>query len=352
MANNPHSRNGDTAKPLITAVFGGPWVGTSVAYSTLDVLGSVGRDWELLHGAPARPPAFRAALLTADGAPYRDMNGRTIVPEGILADCPRPDIVIIPDLHIDPTAPLPRWIDGPARWIADAYANGALVTSACSGALLLAAAGLLDGKEATTHWGYADALARQFPKVRMRPERILVPAGEGHRLITAGGASAWADLMLYLIGRLAGEEEARRIAKLYLLEPHQDGQRCYASLAGGRRHEDKLIADAQIWVADHYHEPNPVGAMAARSGLSERGFLRRFRRATGQSPAEYVQTLRVEEAKQMLETTDAPIDDIAAECGYTEPSSFRSAFRKHVGIPASAYRRKWRGISNRWIETV
>lgn len=350
MANSQQSRNRESTGPLVTAVFGGPWVGTSVAYSTLDVLGSVGRDWELLHGAPARPPTFEAKLLTDDGAPYRDMNGRPIVPEGTLADCAKPDIVIIPDLHIDPAGPLPDWIDGPARWIAEAHANGALVTSACSGALLLAAAGLLDGKEATTHWAYADSFSRHFPDVRLRPERILVPAADGHRVITAGGASAWADLMLYLIGRLAGEEEARHIAKLYLLQPHEDGQRCYASLASGRQHEDKLVAEAQIWVAGHYHLPNPVGAMAARSGLSERGFLRRFRRATGQSPAEYVQTLRVEEAKQMLETSDAPIDDIAAECGYTEPSSFRSAFRKHVGIPASAYRRKWRGIASRLAE--
>jgi len=350
MNDNLQIRAGDAARPLVTAVFGGPSVGTSVAYSTLDVLGSVGRDWELLHGTPARPPIFTARLLTDDGAPYRDMNGRTIVPEGALADHPKPDIVIIPDLHMDPATPLPDWIGGAARWVADAYDSGALVTSACSGALLLAASGLLDGKEATTHWGFADAVTRHFPAVRMRPERILVPAGDGHRLITAGGASAWADLMLYLIGRLAGEEEARRIAKLYLLQPHEDGQRCYASLASGRQHADKLVADAQVWAADHYHLPNPVGAMAARSGLSERGFLRRFRRATGQSPAEYVQTLRVEEAKQMLETTDDPIDEIAAECGYTEPSSFRSAFRKHVGIPASAYRRKWRGISNRWSE--
>ena len=339
-------------RPLSVAVFGSPAVGSSIAYSILDVLGSVGRDWEILHGVSARPPIFTAMLLSMDGAPYTDTNGRTIVPEGALADCPEPDIVIVPDLHIDPGGPVPEWIDEPARWIAAAYENGALVTSACSGALLLAAAGVLDGREATTHWGYADALAHHFPSIHLQRERILVQAGDGHRVITAGGASAWTDLMLHLIGRLAGAEEARRIAKIYLLEPHEDGQRCFASLASGKRHEDRLIADAQVWVAEHYHEPNPVGAMAARSGLSERGFLRRFRRATGQSPAEYVQTLRVEEAKQMLETTATSIDDIAAECGYSEPSSFRSAFRKHVGIPASAYRRKWRGISNRWIETA
>ncbi|RVU38952.1 helix-turn-helix domain-containing protein [Hwanghaeella grinnelliae] len=337
-----------TDGPLSVAIFGSPAVGSSIAYSILDVLGSVGRDWEMLHGEPACPQVFKATLLSVDGAPYEDMNGRTIVPEGVLADYPAPDIIIVPDLHVDPGGPVPQWIDEPARWVAEAYDNGAIVASACSGALLLAAAGVLDGREATTHWGYADALIHHFPAIHLQRERILVQSGDGHRVITAGGASAWTDLMLHLIGRMAGAEQARRIAKLYLLEPHEDGQRCYASLASGKRHEDRLIADAQLWIADHYHEPNPVGAMAARSGLSERGFLRRFRRATGQSPAEYVQTLRVEEAKQMLETTATSIEDIAAECGYSEPSSFRSAFRKHVGIPASAYRRKWRGVAIRW----
>ena len=105
---------------------------------------------------------------------------------------------------------------------------------------------------------------------------------------------------------------------------------------------DLLVADAQVWAAQNYDDPNPVAAMARRSGLTERSLLRRFRAATGQSPIDYVQTLRIEEAKQILETTQTPIEDIAAEVGYSEPSSFRLAFRKRVGISASVYRKKWR----------
>lgn len=336
-------------RSITTVVLGSPWAGTSTAYSVLDVLASVGRDWEMLHGAPQRPPVFAASLLSIDGQPYEDANGRRITPDGALAERSPPHLIVVPDLHLDPAAELPDGFAPLAGWIGAAYASGALVTSVCSGALLLAATGLLNGIDATTHWAYSGMLLRHFPEVRLRRERILVPAGEGHRLITAGGASAWADLLLYLISRLAGAEEARRIAKLYLLEPHADGQLCYASLAAGRQHDDQLIADAQVWAAAHYDAPHPVSAMAGRTGLSERSFLRRFRRATGQSPVEYIQTLRVEEAKQMLEATDTPIDRIAAEIGYSEPSSFRSAFRKHVGLPASAYRRKWRGIHSRQV---
>ncbi len=335
----------DEAQSAIrTVVLGCPLAGTSTVYAILDVLASVGRDWEMLHGEARQMPRFSVTLRSIYGLPYKDVNQRTITPDGALVAAPACDLVIVPDLHLDPSSPLPADFAPLSSWIGAAYREGALVTSVCSGALLLAAAGLLDGLEATTHWAVADLMTRCFPEVRLRRERILVPAGAGHRLITAGGASAWTDLLLYLIGRLAGPEEARRIAKIYLLEPHGDGQLCYASLTAGRQHDDQVIAGAQVWAAQHYDVPNPVAQMASRSKLSERGFLRRFRRATGQSPVEYLQTLRVEEAKQMLETTDLSIDRIAAEVGYTEPSSFRAAFRKQVGIPASAYRRKWRAV--------
>lgn len=335
----------DLKKPIPTVIIGAPHAGTATVFSILDVLASVGRDWEFLHGAHPSPSAFSASLRTANGAPYWDINGRRITPDAALDEPPAPDLVIVPEMQFDPNRPLPEELVALSGWIAGAHAGGATVASVCSGALLLAEAGLLDGNEATTHWAFADMLARNHPLVRVRRERILVPAGEGHRVITAGGASAWEDLLLYLIGRFAGAETARRIAKLHLIEPHGDGQMTYASLTAGRQHEDRMVSEAQVWAADNYACPSPVAEMAARSGLSERGFLRRFRRATGQSPADYVQSLRIEEAKQLLETTDMPVEGIAGEVGYSEPSSFRLAFRRRVGISASVYRRKWRSLS-------
>lgn len=315
-------------------------------FSLLDVLSSVGRDWEYLHGLePGADVAFAPSLRTPTGAPYWDINGRKITPDAAFDEDPAPDLVIVPDIHVDLSAPLPDDLVAAADWVGALHRGGALTTSVCSGALVLGAAGVLEGNDATTHWGVADTLAARHRNVRVRRERILIPAGEGHRVVTAGGASAWSDLLLYLIARLAGAEAARRVAKVWLLTTHDEGQLTYASLTAGRQHDDKLVADAQAWAADHYMDATPVAGMAARSGLSERGFLRRFRRATGQSPAEYIQTLRIEEAKQLLETTAAPIDDIAEEVGYSEPSSFRAAFRRNVGISPSVYRRKWRALS-------
>lgn len=323
-----------------TAVVGMPCAGTSTVFGILDVMASVGRDWEMLHGAQPRHPAFDARLVSLDGAAYTDVNGRIITPDCGLSDFRHPDVVIVPDLHFDPSMPVPDEFADIGGYIADAHAAGAVVTSVCSGSILLASTGLLNGLDATTHWGFCDMMARQFPQVQLRRERVLVPAGEGHRVVTAGGASAWGDLMLYLIGRFAGEEEARHMAKLYLLQPHTDGQLHYASLIAGRQHEDAIVAAAQVWAAENYAVTRPVSAMAQSSGLTERSLLRRFRNATGQSPADYIQTLRIEEAKQMLETTDEAIEDIATEIGYTETSSFRNAFKRHVGMSASAYRKR------------
>jgi transcriptional regulator GlxA family with amidase domain len=331
-------------RKLKTVVLGLPCAGTSTLFAILDVMGSVGRDWEMLHGQPPREPVFDVSFLTPDGRPYCDINGRRVTPDGRVPDADDtallPDLVIVPDLHLDPNGPPPAEFERLARWLRAVVDNGGTVASVCSGAWLLASAGLLDGIEATTHWGFADMIARAHPQVRVRKERILVPAGEGHRVVTAGGASSWGDLMLYLIARFAGQDEARRIAKIYLLQPHTDGQLCYASLLAGRQHDDAIVGEAQVWAAANYADPTPVAAMAARSGLSERSFLRRFRRATGQAPVEYIQTLRIEEAKQMLETTQMAIEEIAEEVGYSETSSFRNAFRRHVGQSASAYRRK------------
>lgn len=327
-------------KAFQTVVLTMPCVGTSTAFSIVDALASAGRDWEMLHGAEPNSPVFEARLLSANGEPYTDVNGRRITPDGALRDCSRPDIIVVPDLHLDPQAPPPDDVMQLVPWLLEAYSQGAIITSVCSGALLLAASGLLDGLDATSHWGFCDAIARRFPEVRMRKERILIPAGEGHRIVTAGGASAWGDLVLYLVGRLASQEEARRLARVYLLQPHADGQLQYASLVAGAQHDDRLIGEAQIWASENYAALTPVALMAARVGMNERSLLRRFRKATGQTPFEYIQTLRIEEAKQMLETTDTSIEDIAAEVGYTEPSSFRNAFRRYVGMPPSTYRKK------------
>lgn len=325
------------ARPLKVAILVTPEIGTASAFAVLHILGSVGTFWQSLHGQEGAA-CFNPKLVSADGKPFADSHGITITPHGAMTDLAQPDVIIIPEAVFEPWLGYPASWNVITDWVRQSYAEGAIVASICSGTLLLAETGLLDGEDATAHWAYADGVALRHPGIRMRPDRVLVLAGEDERLITTGGFSSWHDLLLYLVRRLVSPAESRRMAKLFLLDWHTDGQKPFAALTVGRRHEDPVVSAAQVWAADNYASPNPVQSMAAQSGLTERSFLRRFKKATGQAPLEYIQTLRIEEAKQMLETTELGFDDIAAEVGYTEPSAFRHLFRKLVGITPSSYR--------------
>jgi transcriptional regulator GlxA family with amidase domain len=163
-------------------------------------------------------------------------------------------------------------------------------------------------------------MAERYPQVRVQPNRALVVTGNEQRIVMAGGGSSWHDMALYLIARLLGIEEAMQVARVYLIDWHHIGQQPFASLSRTGQAEDAVVARCQEWIAEHYDNEAPVAAMTEISRLSDRSFKRRFGKATGMTPIEYVQTLRLEEAKQALETTDLPVEAIANEVGYEDPA--------------------------------
>ncbi len=179
----------------------------------------------------------------------------------------------------------------------------------------------------------------------MREDSVLCLSAENDRIVTAGGVTAWHDLALYLIARLCGQQQAVHTAKVFLLSGHEDGQLPFAAM--GRRIDtsDAVIGDCQSWIAENYRADAPVQRMAEHTGLNPRTFARRFRAATGYQPIDYVQALRVEEAKQMLETGELGVDEIAETVGYDDPASFRRLFKRRAGLTPAAYRRKFRGIA-------
>jgi transcriptional regulator GlxA family with amidase domain len=207
--------------------------------------------------------------------------------------------------------------------------------------VLLARSGLLDGLDATTHWGYCDALRRDYPRTRWLPERSLVVAGEGQRLVMAGSGTSWHQLALFLIARFVGPEEAMQVARINVLDWNPVSPLAYASLARTAQVQDPQIARCQEWVAVHYHEDAPVTRMTQLCGLPERSFKRRFTQAVGMSPLEYVHTLRLEEAKQMLESGGQPVEAIAVDVGYQDASFFNRLFRRRVGLTPAQYRRRF-----------
>ena len=315
----------------------------STLYGMFDVLESAGRDWSLLIDGKPGDSALRTLIVSADGRGRAIGNGLWMQPHASLADC-TPDVIAIPDVMVPPQQDIAGRYTAEVAWLRREYARGATLATAGTGALLLAETGLLDGEDATTHWGYCDAMIARYPRVRVHTNRALIIGGEGQRLIMAGGGTSWQDLALFLIARFVDTEEAMRVARLHLLDWHHVGQQPFASLTRTRQVDDALIAKCQEWIAQHYEKSSPVAAMAALSGLAERSFKRRFEKATGVSPLEYVHTLRLEEAKHALETTDVAVEGVANEVGYEDASFFGRLFRRKVGLTPAQYRKRFRSL--------
>jgi transcriptional regulator GlxA family with amidase domain len=328
-------------QPITVALLGTPAVSAATLYGFYDLLASTRRDWELLHGRPAQDSPFRPLVVSRDGQPFAAGNGVRITPDAAFAGCPRPDIVCVTDLMIPPGEDLGEAYAPEVAWLLDAWNNGATLCSSCSGALLLARTGLLEGQDATSHWAYCETLAKAYPGTRWNPERTLVVTGPGERLMMAGSGAAWHMLALALIARFASPEEAMQVARVNLLASNDTSAVAYASLTRGRRAEDEVVARCQVWAASNYRVESPVTQLVQLSGLPERTFKRRFTQATGLSPIEYVHMLRLEEAKQMLESTDLPVEAIAVEVGYQDASFFNRLFRRKVALTPAGYRRKF-----------
>lgn len=314
-----------------------PWIVVGVH----DAFWAVGTLWNRVMGE-CETPRFLPEIVAAASGPLKTGTGVRIEPHRTIDDDVRTDIVFVSSLLISSGAQFGRDNPGVVDWVRRCHRQGALVVSSCTGSFLLAEAGLLDGRDATTHWAFADMMTSEYPRVRVLKDRILVSAGDDHRIVTAGGATSWTDLVLYIVGKFAGAEEARRLAKMSLFDWHHNGQTPYSRLTTRLQLSDKLVRECQEWLASHYAHADPVAAVIRQSGLTRRTFNRRFKLATGHSPLDYVQRVRIEEAKQILETTDQPVDAIGVEVGYGDIVSFRRLFKRLVHDTPAAYRRRQR----------
>lgn len=335
---------GSTDRPSVR-ILALPESSSSVLYGLLEVLSTFSDSWSTLMTGDRIEAEFDVRIVARGMETFQCFGGATVTPRASLQEAGTADVVVVTDLAVDPREDhRERWRDI-GSWLRARHDDGAMICSVCSGSVLLAASGLLDGRPATTHWGYIEHFRSFFPAVDLQPNRILVPAGADERIVTTGGMAAWEDLALYLIARFYGEATAVKAAKLFLFGDHSEGQLLYAARLVPRRVEDGAIARVQTWVADHYAARGCVERMAAVSGLPERTFKRRFRKATGFTPIEYVQTLRIEEAKQMLESTARPIDAIVEAVGYDDPASFRRLFKRLAGVTPGRYRQRYREIT-------
>lgn len=277
---------------------------------------------------------FHCDVLSGSGDSVVSFSGTSIHIDKGIAEA-NPDIVIIPPMMGDLEHVLSD--QKLLNWLTNHCASGRLVGTVCAGSFLLAETGLIDGRDATTHWNLADRFASRYPSVNLQIERLLVDGGD---YICAGGVSAWMDLALHLISRHAGRGVALDCAKMMLMEPHREYQTPYGRAGFRKNHGDEAVLKAQQWVEDNF-VTGKVADMADMACLSPRTFLRRFRAATGLSPMEYLQHLRIDAAKSLLESTDTSIDSIAEEIGYGDYSAFRKLFNKTMGMSPSAYRKRF-----------
>lgn len=335
-------------RPVIV-LLAAPETSASVLYGLYDVLTTVGAVFpDLVKGSPERE-LLDVKIVSADGRPFVCLGDIPVRPHAALVDVSppdaAPDAVIVCDMYISvqavPTGRYPR----ECAWIRELHAAGTLVSSVCSGSLVLADAGILEGREVTAHWAYKDMFRRYFPEVKFREATALCLREEDAGIVSAGAVTAWHDLAFYLIARLCGYRHAIETAKVFLLTDHSEGQSPYCVMTRSMEVKDAAIAECQAWIAEHYDVENPVESMVVRSGLNARTFSRRFRAATGYAPMDYVQALRIEEAKQELERSLRPVDEIAASVGYEDAASFRRVFKRRVGLSPSEYRRKFQGLS-------
>ncbi|MDJ0465656.1 GlxA family transcriptional regulator [Streptomyces sp. H27-C3] len=301
---------------------------------SLDVTGPV----EVFAGAAhcvGESDAYRIRTASLDGAPVRTTSGLTIVPDGSLADEPPPHTLVVPGGR-GTRDPDPRLTD----WLRANAAGPERLVSVCTGALLLAEAGLLDGLRVTTHWMVCDHLARSFPAVEVDPDPIYVRDG---RVATSAGVTAGIDLALALVEEDLGRDVALTIARhlvVFLRRPGNQAQ--FSAQLAAQTAQREPLREVQQWITEHPGGDLSVEALAGRARLSPRHFARAFRSQTGSTPGRYVERVRLEHARRLLEDCADGVEEISRTCGYGTPEAMRRAFVKSLGTAPAEYRRRFR----------
>jgi transcriptional regulator GlxA family with amidase domain len=282
-------------------------------------------------------PVFDVKLVGLAKETRQDIGLFTVNPDFLLHDVDKTDLIIIPAIHT-------QWPDALERnrefipWIVEQYKNGAEVVSLCVGAYLLASTGLLKGRACSTHWAHAVKFRSIFPDVNLVDDKIIT-AEDG--IYTSGGAYSYLNMLLYLIEKHAGREIAIVASKLFMIDIDRDSQSPFIIFEGQKDHDDELVKEAQQIIENNYPEKITVDELATELALSRRSLERRFKKATTNTVVEYIQRVKVEAAKQELETSRKNVNEVMYEVGYSDTKSFRSVFKKVTGLSPVDYRKKY-----------
>jgi len=309
---------------------------SSTAIGPMEVFRHAGTLWNHLTGTRA-VPRFRVTTASVDGRAVRCDGPILIQPDKALSAIRKTDLIFIPttglsvDDVVERNAPVVPWL---LRWRKRRVA----IASVCSGVGLVAATGLLDGKRATTHWGLVQRFREKYPKVNWMPELMVT---EDRGFYCGGGVHAALDLSLYLVERFCGHEVALQSAKALLIETPRAWQAGFAIVPLKTEHNDETVSVAQEWLHQNFHRTFSLAEPARRVGMSMRNFVRRFKQATGDSPLNYLQKLRIAAAKRLLEADHRTVQEISDAVGYQDAAFFRNLFQRHTGVSPSVYRQRF-----------
>jgi transcriptional regulator GlxA family with amidase domain len=309
---------------------------SSTAVGPMEVFRHAGTLWNHLTGK-AEKPRFNVTTASADGRAVLCDGPIHIKPMAAIHEIRKTDLIFIPttglsiDDVVERNAKVVPWLK---RW----QKRGAAIASVCSGVGLVAATGMLDGRRATTHWALAQKFREKYPKVKWMPELMVT---EDRGFYCGGGVHAALDLSLYLVEKFCGHDIALQSSKALLIDTPRAWQAGFALIPLKTEHNDEAISVAQDWLHQNFHHPFPLEAPAHQVGMSLRNFVRRFKQATGDSPLNYLQKLRISAAKRLLENNHRTMQEISDAVGYQDVAFFRGLFQRHTGVSPSAYRERF-----------
>lgn len=261
----------------------------------------------------------------------------TVKPHTHISDISKTNLIIIPSLNhnyqkaVKGNKPL---ID----WVAQQYKNGAEIATICTGAFMLASSGLLDGKSCSTHWAAADHFRTMFPKVHLQTDKLIT---DEKGIYTNGGAYSFLNLMIYLVEKYYDRQTAIFCSKVFQIEPDRNSQSAFILFTGQKLHGDEIVKQAQEYIEKNLHEKISVDELSSRLAVGRRNFDRRFIKATGNTPLEYAQRVKIESAKKTFESSRKTINEVMYEVGYSDVKTFREVFRKITGMSPLAYKGRY-----------
>jgi transcriptional regulator GlxA family with amidase domain len=309
----------------------------SAITGALDLFSLAGVTWQIMQGLEPKQ-LFDVQLASIGGKPINCINQLQLNSHIAIEDVESTDLLMIPTIggQVETVLANSR---GLLPHIIHHYQAGADIASNCSGAFLLAESGILDGKEATTHWGYADLFKHRYPNIALKPDKMIT---HQDAIYCSGGGMAWFDLALLLIERYCGHDIATNTAKAYVIDIARGNQSAYAQVSSKKYHLDKDVLRIQEWLENEFHQLIKLDELAITFNFTPRTFNRRFKKATGQTPLQYLQSIRIEAAKKRLESQNSPLEKVINEVGYEDLSSFTRLFKNRTGLSPSQYRNKFR----------